>query len=46
MSERDPELRARALDELRRTAEDPAQARAYMLKSSMISGLRRAAEIA
>lgn len=45
LSERDPEVRRRALDEFRRIAADPVEARAYMLKSSMITGLRRAAEI-
>ena len=45
LSERDPEVRRRALDEFRRIATDPVEARAYMLKSSMITGLRRAAEI-
>lgn len=43
--ERDPGSRQQALDELRRTAADKAAARAYMLKSSMIAGLRHAAEI-
>jgi 3-(3-hydroxy-phenyl)propionate hydroxylase len=43
--ERDPGTRQQALDELRRTAADKAAARAYMLKSSMIASLRRAAEI-
>jgi 3-(3-hydroxy-phenyl)propionate hydroxylase len=43
--ERDPETRRKALDEMRRTAADKTAARAYMLKSSMISSLRHAAEI-
>lgn len=43
--ERDPATRQQALDELRRIAADKAAARAYMLKSSMISSLRHAAEI-
>jgi 3-(3-hydroxy-phenyl)propionate hydroxylase len=43
--ERDPATRQRALDELRRTAADKTEARAYMLKSSMIASLRHAAEI-
>ena len=46
MSERDPEIRRKSLDELRQTGTDPARARDYMLKSSMIGSLRRAAEIA
>jgi len=45
ISERDPAVRAKALDELRRIAGDKAAARDYMLKSSMIASLRRAAEI-
>jgi 2-polyprenyl-6-methoxyphenol hydroxylase-like FAD-dependent oxidoreductase len=45
LSERDPAMRKTSLDALRRTAADPALAREYMLKSSMIAGLRRAAEI-
>ena len=45
ISERDPETRKKSLDTMRRTAADKASAREYMLKSSMISSLRRAAEI-
>jgi 3-(3-hydroxy-phenyl)propionate hydroxylase len=45
ISERDPATRRKALDELRRTADHSALARAYLLKSSMIASLRRAAEI-
>src|SRR3954462_3655425 len=45
LSERDPEIRRKSLDAMRRTAADPKLAREYMLKSSMISGLRRADEI-
>jgi 3-(3-hydroxy-phenyl)propionate hydroxylase len=45
ISERDPAVRAKALDELRRIAGDKAAARDYMLKSSMIASQRRAAEI-
>jgi 3-(3-hydroxy-phenyl)propionate hydroxylase len=43
--ERDSATRRNALDEMRRTAADKTAARAYMLKSSMISSLRHAAEI-
>jgi 3-(3-hydroxy-phenyl)propionate hydroxylase len=46
MSERDPGMRKKSLDALRRIGADPALARDYMLKSSMIGGVRRAAEIA
>jgi 3-(3-hydroxy-phenyl)propionate hydroxylase len=45
ISERDPEVRKRSLDALRRTAADKASARNYMLNSSMIASVRRAAEI-
>jgi len=45
LSERDPEVRKNSLDAMRRTAADPTLAREYVPKSSMISGLRRAAEI-
>lgn len=45
LSERDPAIRKKSLDAMRQTAADPKLARDYMLKSSMISGLRRAAEI-
>lgn len=43
MQERDPALRQKMLEDLQRTASDPALARAYLLRSSMIEGLRRAA---
>jgi 3-(3-hydroxy-phenyl)propionate hydroxylase len=45
ISERDPATRQKALDALRRTAADKASAREYMLRSSMIASVRRAAEI-
>jgi 3-(3-hydroxy-phenyl)propionate hydroxylase len=45
ISERDPAVRQKALDDLRRIAGDKAAARDYMLKSSMIASMRRAAEI-
>jgi 3-(3-hydroxy-phenyl)propionate hydroxylase len=45
ISERDPETRRKSLDMLRKTASDKEMAREYMLKSSMISSVRRAAEI-
>jgi len=45
ISERDPATRKRSLDEMRRTAADKTLARAYLLKSSMIASMRRAAEI-
>jgi 3-(3-hydroxy-phenyl)propionate hydroxylase len=38
-------VRRNALDSMRATAADPALAREYMLRSSMIASMRRAAEI-
>ena len=46
ISERDPQVRKAALEQLRRTTEDKQAARDYMLRSSMIASMRRAAEIA
>ena len=46
LAERDPAVRARNHDELRRTAEDPVRARAFLLRSSLIESLREAEEIA
>ncbi|MBV8508785.1 MAG: FAD-dependent monooxygenase [Xanthobacteraceae bacterium] len=43
MQERDPARRRELLSDLQRTAEDPAKLKSYLLKSSMIEGLRRAA---
>jgi 3-(3-hydroxy-phenyl)propionate hydroxylase len=45
ISERDTQIRKKSLDALRRTAADKASARTYMLNSSMIASVRRAAEI-
>jgi 3-(3-hydroxy-phenyl)propionate hydroxylase len=42
MEERDPAARARSQEEMRRAAEDPAAARAFLLKTSMIDALRAA----
>jgi 3-(3-hydroxy-phenyl)propionate hydroxylase len=46
LAEKDPALRARNHDELRRTAEDPKLARAFLLRSSLIESLREAEQIA
>jgi 3-(3-hydroxy-phenyl)propionate hydroxylase len=46
MRETDPARRAEMLAELQRTAADPARARDALLRSSMIAGLRAAAEVA
>ena len=43
MQERDPQRRREMLADLQRTIADPARLKAYLLKSSMIEGLRRAA---
>jgi len=45
ISERDPETRRKSLAAMRRIAADKVQAHNYMLRSSMISSMRRAAEI-
>ena len=45
LAEKDPELRKRSQDELRRTAEDPARARAFLLRASLIESLREAEQI-
>ena len=42
MAERDPEKRRQSVLDLQKVVADPAQARDYLLKSSMITGLRRA----
>jgi 3-(3-hydroxy-phenyl)propionate hydroxylase len=46
LAEKDPTIRARNHDELRRTAEDPKLARAFLLRSSLIESLREAEQIA
>jgi 3-(3-hydroxy-phenyl)propionate hydroxylase len=46
LEERDPAVRAQRFDELRRTAADPAKAREFLLRSSMIWSLRHAAAVA
>src|SRR5271156_5131027 len=42
LAETDPAVRKRNQDELRRTAEDPVQARAFLLRASLIESLREA----
>jgi 3-(3-hydroxy-phenyl)propionate hydroxylase len=46
LTEKDPAVRARNHDELRRTSEDPKRARAFLLRSSLIESLREAEAIA
>lgn len=45
LAERDPAVRRRNHDELRRTAEDPKLARAFLLRTSLIESLREAEQI-
>jgi 2-polyprenyl-6-methoxyphenol hydroxylase-like FAD-dependent oxidoreductase len=45
ISERDPAARQAAVEAMRRTAADPKLAREYLLRSSMIASMRRAAHI-
>ncbi|MDE0056729.1 MAG: FAD-dependent monooxygenase [Defluviicoccus sp.] len=42
LEERDPTVREKRLDDLARQAEDPAKAREFLLRSSMIAALRKA----
>jgi 3-(3-hydroxy-phenyl)propionate hydroxylase len=46
LAEKDPAVRARNHDELRRTAEDPKRARTFLLRTSLIESLREAEAIA
>ena len=46
MAEADPQTRRRNRDELRRAADDPSLAREFLLRASLISSVREAAEIA
>jgi 3-(3-hydroxy-phenyl)propionate hydroxylase len=45
LEERDPQVHRSRMEELVEIANDPARARAHMLESSMIAGLRKSAEI-
>ncbi len=42
LGERDPDIRRRRFDELRRTADDPGAARAYLRRSSLIAMIEEA----
>jgi 3-(3-hydroxy-phenyl)propionate hydroxylase len=46
LTETDPAVRRKNQDELRRTAEDPVRARAFLLRASLIESLREAEAIA
>jgi 3-(3-hydroxy-phenyl)propionate hydroxylase len=45
LAEKDPAVRQKNHDELRRTAEDPKLARAFLLRTSLIESLREAEQI-
>jgi 3-(3-hydroxy-phenyl)propionate hydroxylase len=45
LAEKDPAVRRKNNDELRRTAEDPKLARAFLLRTSLIQSLREAEQI-
>jgi 3-(3-hydroxy-phenyl)propionate hydroxylase len=45
LAEKDPAVRKKNHDELRRTAEDPKLARAFLLRSSLIDSIREADQI-
>src|SRR4030095_2516027 len=45
MEERDPEVRRKNLDEVRRTADNPDTARAYMRRAALYDSLRDAAAV-
>jgi 3-(3-hydroxy-phenyl)propionate hydroxylase len=45
LEERDPTVRRRTHDELRRSAEDPALARKFLLRTSLIESLREAEQV-
>src|SRR5215213_2853165 len=45
LAEKDPAVRKKNHDQLRRTAEDPKLARAFLLRSSLIESLREAEQI-
>ena len=45
LAEKDPAVRQKTHDDLRRTAEDPKLARAFLLRSSLIESLREAEKI-
>jgi 3-(3-hydroxy-phenyl)propionate hydroxylase len=45
LEERDPSVRRRNLDDLRRLAEDPVRARQYMRRAALIESLKSAAAV-
>jgi 3-(3-hydroxy-phenyl)propionate hydroxylase len=45
LEEKDPAARARRLDDLRATEADPARHKAFLMRSSLLASVRRAATI-
>ena len=45
LEEKDPAVRAANFDQLSRTAADPAQHRQFLLRTSLIDSVRKAASI-
>jgi 3-(3-hydroxy-phenyl)propionate hydroxylase len=45
LEEKDPAVRAANFDQLRRTAADPAQHRQFLLRTSLLDSMRKAASI-
>jgi len=45
LNERDPAVRLRRFRDTQQTAEDPTKARAFLMRSSMIEGLRRSQQL-
>jgi 3-(3-hydroxy-phenyl)propionate hydroxylase len=45
LEERDPATRERHFDELRRTADDPAKHKAFLMRASLLEGVRRLKQI-
>lgn len=45
LEEKDPAVRAKGFDELKTTATDPGRHRAFLLRTSLIDSVRRAALI-
>jgi len=46
LEEKDPAVRAKALDEMRKIAEDPERHRQFLLRSSLIESVRKAKSVA
>jgi len=46
LEEKDPRIRRRVLDDLRETADDPVRAKEFLMGTSMLASVRRAATLA